>query len=188
MRHIWLASVAWFVGFAALACGKDVDLGGAPDASLPEASLPEASLPEASLPEAGDAPPEPQACDPCETAKDCAELQTCAQFGGDTFCAPICPLGNECSPTDVCKSLTTAADASTKGCIPSGGSCTPAVGPVSDAGPLERCGALNGPNVASPCHSCGRFSNDCQKNGCYGGWWCNTTTVRCVSPPRTCAP
>jgi hypothetical protein len=29
-------------------------------------------------------------------------------------------------------------------------------------------------------------TGDCQANGCYGGWYCNTGTCKCQSPPSTC--
>jgi hypothetical protein len=29
-------------------------------------------------------------------------------------------------------------------------------------------------------------SSGCAANGCYGGWWCDTTTNRCHSPPSGC--
>lgn len=61
--------------------------------------------------------------------------------------------------------------------------------PVDDASDaatdaLTTCGTLVAPSVPASCHSC--TSQTCQPNGCYGGWWCNTSTNRCQSPPTTC--
>jgi hypothetical protein len=52
----------------------------------------------------------------------------------------------------------------------------------SGAPPSDICGPLYGPNEPAKCSSCGTMSN-CQPNGCYGGWYCNTTTNKCQSPP-----
>ena len=35
------------------------------------------------------------------------------------------------------------------------------------------------------CHSCSPGPN-CQQNGCYGGWWCDTVTNLCHAPPTNC--
>jgi len=58
---------------------------------------------------------------------------------------------------------------------------------VSDAAPMdgttEICGNLVGPNVEAGCYCSG---SDCLADGCYGGWWCNTSTNRCERPPSSC--
>lgn len=46
------------------------------------------------------------------------------------------------------------------------------------------CGPLVAPSVSATCRSCSGQS--CQPNGCYGGYWCNTTTNRCEAPPTGC--
>jgi hypothetical protein len=154
------------VALGTSACGKDVDLGGTPDGSVAEAGAVE--------------------CMPCSAGSDCASSEACAQYGGDTFCAPLCPAGNECGATTSCRDVPVADSGAARACIPLAGACLPPAGPAVDGGPLQTCGALDGPTVVAQCHSCGRYSDDCQKNGCYGGWWCNTTTTRCVSPPKSC--
>jgi hypothetical protein len=56
-----------------------------------------------------------------------------------------------------------------------------------DAGPAsEACGTLIGPDVAAGCTSCKRGGSNCQTNGCYGGWWCDSSTNRCQKPPTSC--
>jgi hypothetical protein len=162
---------ALVVGALALgACGTDVDIGGSSDGGL-EANVDAEA---------------PDDCDPCASAQDCAASAVCAQFGGDEFCATKCPKGSECAAGEVCTSATVPGGGAVNACLPKSGTCTAAPPPSADGAPLEVCGALNGPAVASQCHSCGRFSDDCQANGCYGGWWCNTATRRCQRPPSSC--
>jgi hypothetical protein len=47
------------------------------------------------------------------------------------------------------------------------------------------CADYAAPTVASKCHSC-PAGKVCQANGCWGGYWCNVPTVRCVTPPSGC--
>jgi hypothetical protein len=155
---------------ALAACGTDVDIGGSPDAGLEATVGAEA----------------PDDCDPCASAQDCAPNAVCAQFSGDEFCATRCPVGNECATDEVCTSVAVAGAGGVNACLPKSGACAAAVPPAVDGAALDVCGPLNGPPVASQCHSCGRFSDDCQPNGCYGGWWCNTSTRRCQRPPKSC--
>jgi hypothetical protein len=49
------------------------------------------------------------------------------------------------------------------------------------------CGALAGPSLGACCHSCTVGVGDCQGNGCYGGWFCNTQSCRCQAPPNAAA-
>lgn len=64
-------------------------------------------------------------------------------------------------------------------------SSTPDAG--ADAG-VTQCGTLVAPSVTASCHSCTAGSGTCQANGCYGGWWCDTSTNRCKVAPTTCDP
>lgn len=135
-------------------------------------------------------------CPACVTDGDCASGSVCAQFSGDTFCAPACPNGNECSSDRACSTVTSASGQQVDVCVPRGDVCGPSVGPgePSDGGvttpppdggtPGQTCGSLAGPSVPAKCNSCG--SHTCQANGCYGGWYCNTTTNKCQSPPSSC--
>ena len=153
-----------------LACGTDVDLGGTSDAGLPEATVDE----------------DPGDCAPCLVTSDCSSNATCGVYSGDTFCATLCPDGNGCESDETCTSITVVGANATKACVPTSGACAPAAGPIAEGGPLDHCGAINGPTIASPCHACGKYSDDCQANGCYGGYWCNTSTKRCQKPPTSC--
>jgi hypothetical protein len=45
------------------------------------------------------------------------------------------------------------------------------------------CGDLVAPEVTAGCTDC---TYDCMPNGCFNGYWCNTSTKDCVPPPDTC--
>jgi hypothetical protein len=47
------------------------------------------------------------------------------------------------------------------------------------------CGTLVGPSVTASCHACNPGPS-CQPNGCYNGYWCDTSLSRCHAPPTTC--
>jgi len=51
---------------------------------------------------------------------------------------------------------------------------------------VTKCGDLVAPSVDAGCRACSRDASDCQANGCYGGYWCDTTSVDCHSAPLTC--
>lgn len=166
----WTAILAALI----LGCGTDVNLGGSPDAGSPDATT-----------EAG--PAGAGACEPCEMASECPAPAVCGQFAGDTFCATSCTGDAGCGAGEACRPVITASGERAVACLPNSGKCAPAPGPSTAAdAPLDRCGPLVAPSATASCHSCGRFSDDCQRNGCYGGWWCNTTTRRCQRPPTNC--
>ena len=165
------AATAW------IACGAAIDLGGSDDGS--------ASALDASTSDDG-AAPQGVACDPCLSVDDCGNGTVCARFasGADSYCGTLCPAGSGCDAgTEVCRSVALVSGQSTMICAPNSGACPTAVSPQSDGSVLEHCGVLSGPTVDAECRAC-EFS--CQKNGCYSGWWCNTTTKRCVRPPTSC--
>ncbi len=54
----------------------------------------------------------------------------------------------------------------------------------ADSGVGLTCGTMVAPTVVAGCHSC--TNQTCQTNGCYGGYWCDTATVKCHAPPTTC--
>jgi hypothetical protein len=56
----------------------------------------------------------------------------------------------------------------------------------ADGGPAEQCGSLVAPNVPSTCRACDPEAGDCQPNGCYGGYWCDSAKVDCSQPPKSC--
>lgn len=148
---------------AALACGKNVDLGGAPDS--------------------GGFVVVPDNCDPCVAAVDCQPKAACRQIGANGFCAALC-TASKCGVDEACRSATTRSGEKVTACVPTSGACTPAKPPSNvEAG---TCGSLAGPTVAASCNSCSPSAEDCQRNGCYGGWWCDTVTRDCERPPTMC--
>jgi hypothetical protein len=46
------------------------------------------------------------------------------------------------------------------------------------------CSGLASPTVLSACHAC--ETRPCQLNGCFGGYWCDTTTWTCHPKPPMC--
>jgi hypothetical protein len=166
------ASVVALSAFAA--CSTDVDLGGGADAG--------ASLPGPTLEDLGDI------CEPCTTSATCPTSAVCVQIAGKlTFCATVCPNATECESDETCQLLATGQGATTvRACAPAAGLCAPAPPPASEGGALEHCGSLESPTTVAACRSCDKDDKDCQPNGCYGGWWCNTTSNRCRKPPATC--
>ena len=136
--------------------------------------------------------PGSSACPPCVSTTDC-KGGVCAQFGGDIYCAPPCNAPTDCSSDRACTAVTDYAGTQVKVCVPRGDVCgasptdsgTPP--PVDsggvDTGDPEHCGSLVGPDVSSTCTSCTPGTGDCQKNGCFGGWWCDTKTNKCHSAP-----
>ena len=153
-----------------LGCSADIDLGGS-------------ATTDGGVLDAG--PPAGQ-CAPCSTGSGCAS-GTCGQFAGDLFCAAACTSASQCASDETCSPVTSTAGTTVSVCIPTSGVCTPATSPsTTDGAAVDHCGTLNGPSIASPCNACGKFSNDCQPNGCYGGYWCNEATRDCGPPPTTC--
>src|SRR5215472_2063504 len=67
--------------------------------------------------------PNPTTCPPCVTDNDCSGGGACAQFQGDTFCAPTCPNGNECSSDRTCTPETSASGNQVSVCVPNNNLC-----------------------------------------------------------------
>ena len=155
-------------------CGADVNLGGTTDASAPDAGR--------NADEVSDL------CEPCDTGQQCPVGATCAALSGShRFCATPCPRGSECDTDDICKLVASSvAGESVRACAPAAGTCATPPPPVADGAVVEHCGALEGPTIIATCKSCDKDDSDCQRNGCYGGWWCNTTNGRCQKPPANC--
>jgi hypothetical protein len=139
----------------------------------------------------------PGECQECTTNADCTNGATCAQFQGDTFCAQACPNGDECGSSTTCTPETTFAGDQVSVCVPNDSACgtapPPGSGPPTpptgcDAGPVTSCGSLVAPTSTASCTSCttSTSSKTCQANGCYGGWWCDTSTNKCQEPPSNC--
>lgn len=123
-------------------------------------------------------------CPACVQDTDC-NGGVCAQLGGDSFCTPTCPSGNECAADRACTPVTTVSGAQASACVSRGNVCGVPSEPDAGPPPGQTCGALVGPNVKAGC-ACSP-GNACTVNGCYGGWWCNAVTNRCQSPPSGCA-
>lgn len=121
------------------------------------------------------------ACVACVTDQDCSG-GSCVQIAGDTYCASACANG-ACGDGTACATVTSVAGDPVSVCAPTSGACAYA---PPDAAAGGTCGALVGPATAAGCASC--KGQSCQANGCYGGWWCDTSTKKCVAPPQTCAP
>ncbi|MDB4937576.1 MAG: hypothetical protein JWP87_4548 [Labilithrix sp.] len=162
-----VASCSW------IACGTNVDLGGTADAGEADGSQSAEELVDV--------------CEPCATPSACPMGATCVQIAGkNTFCATVCPSAAECDGDDTCELVRTTTAETIRACVPKVGACAPAKAPVVDSSVVDRCGGLDGPTLASVCRSCDSDDQGCQRNGCYGGWWCNTTLQRCERPPATC--
>ena len=56
---------------------------------------------------------------------------------------------------------------------------------AEDGGPAQ-CGELVSPSTPASCRACEHDASDCQENGCYGGYWCNTVIADGHAPPKTC--
>lgn len=128
------------------------------------------------------------ACPACVAQSDCNAGEACAQLGSDIFCAPACPKGNECAADRTCTAETSAAGEQVSVCIPNTNTCAPAT--ATDAGTAtsdpNRCGSFVGPAETTACKSCSASSSKCQANGCYGGWWCDSTDNTCHAAPTGC--
>lgn len=63
-------------------------------------------------------------------------------------------------------------------------------GGVDDAGVVivtddaPSCDGFAGPATQADCHACA--GAECQPNGCYGGWYCELASLRCVEKPPGC--
>jgi hypothetical protein len=148
-------------------CGSEISLGGTADSGTGTGAA--------------------RPCEPCTASLDCSAGLACAQFAGDLFCAtPCAATGSACAASETCAKRSAAGGTEVDVCIPPSDQCSNAPPPsrANDGG--ATCGQLSGPDIPSGCSSCGKYSDDCQANGCYGGWWCNTATLRCEAPPEAC--
>lgn len=139
--------------------------------------------------------PSASACPPCVTASDCAGGSQCAQFGSDIYCAPSCTTAKDCSADRDCLTVPSATGDQVNVCVPRGDVCGASVGPMpdagtgdattaTDAGSSTTCGTLVSPDTKAAC-KCDPTLHTCQPNGCYGGWWCDTATLKCHAAPTT---
>jgi hypothetical protein len=129
-------------------------------------------------------------CRVCVIDSDCAG-GVCAQLGGDSYCASSCTSSADCPTGEQCESVASIAGDQVSVCVDlSSTQCglNPQQQPPSgDAGaPSSTCPGWADPTTAAACSSCKQGSNGCQPNGCYGGWWCNTSTNKCQQAPQNC--
>jgi hypothetical protein len=126
-------------------------------------------------------------CPLCVTSDDC-DNAVCAQFSGDTYCAPACEIDSDCSSDRSCQAVTTWSGEETSVCVPTADVCGPTVREESvivDGG-SQTCGTLVSPITPAACH-CNPQLHQCDPDGCYGGWWCDTSNNTCHAPPVNCA-
>lgn len=145
-------------------------------------STPDRSPPSSQDDAASGTPSGSFACMDCLTDSDC-QGGRCVQFGADTACAPDCAGGAAgCAADATCQALTTPQGAEVSACIPAGETCGgPGMADASTGGPTP-CNGLVPPDTTACCSACSPGAS-CQANGCYNGWWCNTGTCHCQSPP-----
>jgi hypothetical protein len=107
--------VAFFIGAFAVGCvAAGVACSGGSSAADPTVTPP------------GSQPGQPDTatlCHSCVQDSDCPSSSICGQFSGDSFCAPTCPKGTECSAEATCSSVTGTDGTSTNACIPNGDVC-----------------------------------------------------------------
>jgi hypothetical protein len=136
-------------------------------------------------------------CAQCVTDNDCSG-QACAQFQGDSFCATACPNGDECGEGTTCTPEVSFSGQQVSVCVPNNNACGQSAGPpagdgggpgpsVCDAAPTNTCGTYVDPTTPAQCKSCTKGASGCQANGCYGGWWCDTSNNKCHAPPTNCS-
>jgi hypothetical protein len=135
-------------------------------------------------------------CGGCLSDADCAQGR-CAQLGSDSYCLPTCAAA--CASGSQCQQVTDYAGNPQSLCVPASGACgadptcppcaagltcDPAtracVGGGGTSGSTGSCAGWAGPTEASTrCHCGFGHQTDCQPNGCYGGWWCDTVGGHC---------
>jgi hypothetical protein len=167
------------------ACSTNVDLGGTAGTNDGGPPVSDSGMPDVSAPQ--DAGTPGAQCAPCVRSSDCAS-GVCAKFADYLFCTDACSTAVPCATDQTCSTLGSPTGAVVNGCLPNETKCAPNNGPVGpDGAPLEHCGNdLDGPGVTSTCEACGTDADDCQPNGCYGGYWCDSDKKECVTPPTTC--
>ena len=125
-------------------------------------------------------------CPPCTTDQDCAG-GSCAQLGGDSYCASACHpenVGHECAEDRACTPVSTVEGQQASVCVPRGDVCGASATEPDASMPSDTCGTLVAPKVVASCICAA--GQTCAANKCYGGWWCNTATNRCQPAPATC--
>jgi hypothetical protein len=144
-------------------------------------------------------------CRPCTTSADCAN-GACVQYANDNYCAARCQSGAECAADEDCIASTAFDGSEVSVCVPRAGACggnrgcgtcpqgtqcdvvTATCMPIQQTPDLGTgaCGTLEPPSASSCCSSCNSGAGTCQANGCYGGWWCDSSACKCSRPPTNC--
>ena len=128
-------------------------------------------------------------CVPCVIDSDC-NGGVCAQLGGDSFCAATCTTSADCASGQTCALVSSVTGDQSSVCVvandPVCGLNQPAQPTDASTPPPNNCPGLASPTTAAGCTSCQAGSSNCQANGCFGGWWCNTQTNKCQQPPTNC--
>lgn len=148
-------------------------------------------------------------CQACVTSADCGSCGACVQYGADDHCGNFCTTSADCASNELCAPLVAFDGTQVMVCAPTNGSCGGSTGcgtcpsgttcdtttgtcqPIPDGGTNPApdggsCGTYVPPTSSSCCSSCTPGSSNCQANGCYGGWWCDSSTCKCHSPPTSC--
>jgi hypothetical protein len=152
-------------------------------------------------------------CQACVASGDCGSGAACVQYGGSDYCGAHCGASSDCAAGEACVPLTTAEGAEAMVCAPTSGTCGGGSGCsncpsgtmcdlvtgtcVQSSGggggggggnpPPSGCPGYADPSTSACCQSCSPSSSSCQANGCYGGWYCDTNTCKCHSPPTGCS-
>lgn len=128
----------------------------------------------------------PNSCTSCLSDHDCGSM-LCVQLAQDSYCAPSC--SGSCPSGQSCVAVSDTAGDQVSVCVNDANVCGsgPLLQDMGTSGGSMQCGSLVGPTTSAGCSSCGSSSKDCQANGCYGGWWCNTADDKCQSPPSSCS-
>ena len=171
-RATALRLVAFVLAAVASSCG-----GPTPGGSGPTACHRDSDCPRASFCINGACGAVPQACASdadCQGGDVCHQGSCLAPSGGFT-CAQ-CPANTACNTVaQTCDLVSTGGDGGTSGGSDGG-----------SGGGSEQCGSLVGPDVSAGCTGCKYGGHTCQANGCWGGWWCDTSGNKCKVEPASC--
>src|SRR5512143_1189354 len=123
-------------------------------------------------------------CRPCVIDTDC-NGGVCAPLGAGAYCATARPTGKECAVGETCSGARNVLGDLVQICVRTASSVC---GTVPDAGLIE-CPGFADPFTVASCNGCTPQSRpDCQKNGCYNGFYCNVALLACQAEPFRCPP
>ncbi len=127
-------------------------------------------------------------CQACVIDSDCPSGSVCSQLGGDSYCAVSCTSQSDCQSAEQCMPVSTVTGDQAQVCVQTSSTTCGlnASQPSADAGVANNCPGLADPSTKAGCTSCTSMQQNCQTNGCYGGWYCNEQTLKCQAPPTNC--